>query len=217
MPRIPASCHNCGLLFPSGFNVGLGAVLRGNRSSCPRCGGMADVLEGYTTLIRGVVTFVESPRHEIAEKQLLFQTAKEVGAGRVRAKDAVRDLEGQSPDGGRLLREWATFGLTIVATMAAVGSFLLSYQQSKGNAPLEEMATQKFEEVICTQPQPDMRSYRPAPSGIRPVAMPSNAQPGIEERNSATARPEPPKENRKARRARIKKERSDLRKRKKHR
>jgi len=219
MPRIPAICQHCGLMFPSGFNVGLGVsvVVQDCQNSCPRCGDMAGVLSGYTALINGVVAFVISPRYSLDEKRLLFQTARDVGAGRLRPKEAVRDLEARIPDGGKLLREWATLGLTFIATMATVGTLLLAYQKSKGNEPLEHVATQKFEEVMCSRPQSDKRLHSSTAPWIRPVATPLPAQPSFEDsNNTTTTRSKPPNENRKTRRTRIKKERSKARKRQHH-
>lgn len=207
MADIPAICGKCGLVFPSGMAARPGMFVIDSVAGCPRCRGGANIVNGYTTIINGLVTFIASPEHSRKEKLLLIEAAADVGLRKALPEDAARRLDAESREGGRLLREWATLGLTFVATMATVGSFLLAYSENKGNAPLDELAVEKFEELICSEHQPDRRAAWNL-GHIRPVARPLHLDQGLKKGQAKSASAEAPDENRKSRRARIKKERS---------
>ncbi|MGM0743627.1 MAG: hypothetical protein ACQEVT_18920, partial [Pseudomonadota bacterium] len=195
-------------VFPSAFPAILGGSVENCLSDCPRCYSNAEVVNGYTILINGMVTFIASPNYSLKEKELLIEAATEVGSGRVQPEYAAQRIEATSKEAGRLLREWGALGMTFVSAMAAVASFVLAYTESRGNAPAEVIAVEKFEDVICSQRQPDRRLARPPLAQKRPMARPLIPNPDPKESDRATSGPKPPKENRKARRARIKKERS---------
>lgn len=50
MTAIPARCNQCGYTFPSPFNLAgtTNSMVVGCRASCPRCGGMATVMDSHT-------------------------------------------------------------------------------------------------------------------------------------------------------------------------
>jgi len=96
--------------------------------------------------------------------------------------------------------------------MATVGLCLLAYVDSGKNEPPEGPAMEAVDNFLCTVPQQDLRGLRPPVASLRPPSfLGANQYPKQGQANGAS--PKAPDENRKARRARIKKERSKLGKR----
>ncbi|MCA8868886.1 MAG: hypothetical protein KDA67_09570 [Rhodobacteraceae bacterium] len=208
MAQIPAICEYRGLVFPSALPAVLGISVKNSTSGCPRCQKPAPILNGYTAIINGMVTFITSPEYTLREKQLLIDTATAVAKGEIKAAEAARKLDSKNKESGRLLREWANFGLTFMTTMTAVATFILAYSQTGGNAPPVDLAIEKFEETVLTIQQPDKRMGLAPMRSIRPMARRLPIQPNLEEAQGTATDANPPYENRKTRRASIKKSRA---------
>ncbi len=205
MPKIPAICRTCGLMFPSGLAyMGPGMIVSRSFSGCPRCRSDAPILSGYTTLISGLVAFIISDEIEFSEKQRMIDAATSISSGKVRPAEAIASIDG---DGAKVLREWTSLGISFASLLVAVASLLLAYSTSGGNQPLDSIAMEKFDETLATIQQPDSR-IAPAYSQ-RPVAMGSKVKPQLKQGQAPTTSAKPPNENRKARRARMKKERTN--------
>lgn len=212
MPHVPAICRNCGFIFPSGLVITPHLISRGNVTSCPRCLGSAPVLDGYGSIIDGMVAFITSPSHPLEDKKLLIDAAIAVSKRQIKAPEAVKNVSAKNEDAGRLLREWVTLGLTFISTMATVAAVILAYSDSRGNEPLEELATKKFDEILVTQPQPDLRPYSLLTQSTTNDTPDLSSKPNPKGSQRRTAEPKAPNENRKMRRARIKKNRTKIRK-----
>lgn len=211
MTQIPAVCTICGLKFPSPFRLTPNSEFRGNKTKCPRCGAIAQVYDGITAIIDGLVKFIVSPDFTIEEKQFLFYTTKAVAAGAIKSKDAERQLAASNNDSLKLFREWSVWGMTLLAMIATVGSFLLAYAESRGNSPLEDLAREKFnEELIKDQQSTATTSFAPSQS-FRPQTKNLLGHQTLKNRQGSTTNPDAPNENRKTRRARIKQERTKSR------
>jgi predicted nucleic acid-binding Zn-ribbon protein len=202
MAKVPAICRKCGLVFPSFLEAFPGLVAEQNIQGCPRCGTTAFVLDGYTEKINGLIVFITSPDYTLRQKQTLIKTADAVARGQIASDDAVRKLETQNKEAGRILREWVILGATVVMALTAVATLVLDYHQRGGNSPLFDVAVDKFEEVLVTSPQADRRSL--PETGALPIAGHLKTEPPKKNEMSATSNTDPPYENRKSRRARIK-------------
>jgi hypothetical protein len=75
MPQILVQCKNCGRIFPSGVDLGIGTILtlNNNRSQCPFCGSMESMPEGtFKITVEGIVKILEnSPNRLQTAKDLL--------------------------------------------------------------------------------------------------------------------------------------------------
>jgi hypothetical protein len=193
-------------------------------STCPHCGQRAPILIGYFTLIDNMVAFIADPSISRAEKNFLVSMARSVAEQTTTPSDAIEALANQNKVSAALFREWLNTGINFVGCMAAVGAFLLTYQDHRGNEPLSEVATSKFEEILRTQPQsnapsrtapvyssrPNARPRFLAPlASERPTGRPSNFQPGTKKSQAQTPQAETKNENRSARRARLAQERKN--------
>ncbi len=207
MAHVPAICSKCGLIFPSPFQAIPGGTVEDCQTDCPRCRGAAPALNGYTVIINNTVTFFLSPEYTLREKKFLIETARAAAKGEVKTSEAKRQLDNSNPESGRLFREWATLGSVFLGAMATVGMFLLAYSESRGNEPPDQPAMEVVEKFICSEPQADKRTGLPL-SSQRPIERPLKFQTHTEQGKANGASPKAPNENRHARRARLKKNRS---------
>lgn len=214
MAQVPAVCKNCGLMFPSAFQAMRGMTVRDCTSDCPRCRAIAPVLNGYTVLIDGIVTFIRSPDYSRETKEALINTARSVARGEVRAAEASRSLDRKSEAAGKILREWIVVGSTFVGAMAAAATFLLTYFESGKNEPPEQPAMETVDSYLRKEPQRDKRITLGPIASLRPPSF-LGSQHNTKQGQANRTSPDAPNENRKARRARIaelKKERPNSKK-----
>lgn len=197
MAHVPASCSNCGLLFPSGIGASVGLKSLNNATRCPRCGSIAGVLNGYIDLIKGVATFIMSPEHPRELKEELIAAARSAARDEVLTGVAAKLLEQKNPTAGEIIRSWGMFGFTGLAALATAATFLLGYYESGKNEPPEQAVMEEIDRFLTTEPQPQYKIVdTPAPS-------PSTLQPHPKKRQRNGAEGRSPNENRKARRARL--------------
>lgn len=208
MPRVPAICENCGLAFGSDYEAVIGSFVIDSRCDCPRCGSMAPVVNGYTTMIGGLVAFIASPEYPIEVKRHLLDTAKSFSRGEISASLATRSIEKRSVDGGKLFREWVNSGSVFVGAMATAGLLLLTYMENRKNEPPEYLAMEVVDDYLRTTPQairplrskPDT-SFKLGPNDTELYPLAGEDQPRDRDDPSM-------KENRKARRIRASDSRS---------
>jgi hypothetical protein len=202
MSQIPAVCKNCGLMFPSAAKAHPSITVKDSRTICPRCNEMAPILNGYTAIINGMMTFILSPDHSRETKQALINAALSVAMGEVRADEATLALKSKSEVAGKLLREWIVVGSTFVGAMATAATFLLAYVESGRNEPPEQATLEAVDNFLRQEPQRDKRTDLGPNISLRPpsfLEFQNNTKQGQANRTSAEA----PNENRKSRRSRI--------------
>ncbi|MEK7310025.1 MAG: SEC-C metal-binding domain-containing protein [Planctomycetota bacterium] len=76
MAKIPAICDSCGTFFVLNNIIGgnAGSVTFTNcRSTCPKCGESAHILDGTYQFIDDTIKFLKAPEHTILELQRLSQ------------------------------------------------------------------------------------------------------------------------------------------------
>jgi SEC-C motif-containing protein len=98
---LPASCPSCGLVFEAkgAIELGEGVTVEssGNRVSCPRCGAMANMVEGTFTVRGGVLralTDLELTRERLADLGAVARLAQE---GAITADIAAGQLGDHAP------------------------------------------------------------------------------------------------------------------------
>lgn len=80
----PATCRSCGNVFPSGFRFDgniRDLTLADNTTVCPRCGALADVVDGTFDLVDGILTILNAPERTYREISLLADWLKSQTAG----------------------------------------------------------------------------------------------------------------------------------------
>jgi hypothetical protein len=212
MARVPAICPTCGLKFSSPIPMVENWIFEGNIAQCLRCGSDAPILDGYTKIINGMVAFIVSPAYSRQEKLLLIETAQAVGKQQITVSEAVNAVEAQSTEGGRLLREWLALGIAFASFMATTAFGVMDHMETRKNEFPEIIAAQLVEHILETETQPDLRPILTpeitAIPGFNPFIQ-NNLQ-DIERNRKTDIQPQT--ENRKARRARARKNLSKLRK-----
>jgi hypothetical protein len=117
---LPATCQRCGLVFASGFTAS-GEVreltLAGNLSQCPRCGGMAPVIEGRFDIRQGVIQALDGASAEDLRRVLRI-LQEETDPTRI-----VKRIEREAPSAARLVswlkenRDLATWAAVLIAVI----------------------------------------------------------------------------------------------------
>lgn len=127
MPGPPAHCSHCGEVFLSrqfNFEMSIDATLDGCSETCPRCGKMADVLDGTYDFVGNAITIRKASPRTVEILTALQEAARAAQAGK--SKDEVlAPLKKQSP-------ELAKAGETVVAKrgMAILAAALIVCLQS---------------------------------------------------------------------------------------
>jgi hypothetical protein len=105
MRTIPAFCEKCGIITESGFGmIGQGATLsfQGCGTSCPRCGGNADILDGAYTNVGETISVVTSSPRTMTWLSQLQAASQAVKAAPGITSDAIDALNVVSPELGAL-------------------------------------------------------------------------------------------------------------------
>lgn len=103
MPGMPARCTRCGYIFegqaihiaPEATIEGL--ELQGNIESCPRCGGVARIIEGTLSIRDGVVRVLDDAVVDLGLWQLLIDITSQAREGVISPEEAVQEMAEQSP------------------------------------------------------------------------------------------------------------------------
>jgi hypothetical protein len=103
MPSFPAICQNCGLFFPSGFQVGKGVRLTGNRAECPRCGSLATVpdggldAEGNFFFVNQVYRVLNGPAVTPADLHRLVAILNQARVQQAEPEQVVEQIQREAP------------------------------------------------------------------------------------------------------------------------
>jgi ribosomal protein S27AE len=118
MARVPAFCPHCGHAFSfEGFigGTGAGAVrLEGNKTICPQCGEMANIVDGTFSLNNDEVDLIEGPplTHAlILQLQKIVQSSKDKHPG---AEEILAEVAEISPELAARIRKRGLPALAII-------------------------------------------------------------------------------------------------------
>lgn len=141
MPIVPALCPNCGTLFSSGVEVGLGLVQFENCKTgpCPKCGETGDILDGfYSALSDSVVQFLAA---DPGQFKTLIDILRDAQRKRLDAK-AVADLISAMLPKLKALAEYIRTNkediYKILALLIAAFGFIFSRVEAASKAGLTE-------------------------------------------------------------------------------
>ena len=115
----PGKCRKCGAIFPAtafAASNSLGITFRGCATSCPNCGGLADVLDGTYNFIGDTVELLSGPESTIEALKKLAQVVKtSVEAGEPPEKTMEKAIEAFPP-----LRKLKTLGVNAFKALTVV-------------------------------------------------------------------------------------------------
>ncbi|ABL71810.1 hypothetical protein [Paracoccus denitrificans] len=167
---VPASCPNCGLIFPSGVSVTNAFVELNIKVPCQRCGTFTPAIDGAFSVIGDAIKVFSSSDFTIETLEKLNIAVEDLRRRRITPDEARASLAKHSPALAEQFGRWAKFGLNFIGCMAAVGSFVLAYlQYDRPNRDVLDVAMERFEETYY-EPQVDTR--RPLLDVKRPPVKP---------------------------------------------
>ena len=128
----PAFCRRCGLIFPA-LAIGLqntSVTLKGNAMSCPRCGQMAEIIDGTYSAYKDRLDIVLDPSVSQAARDALLTLVKEVQANRLSLSEAKHRAKKINKRFGKLfdLSDWSgeakatLFGSILMARATLAGA-----------------------------------------------------------------------------------------------
>ena len=207
MPRVPAICSTCGLMYNSTFSGGVGSKFKDCTDLCPRCHHMANVVNGYFEIIGDTVAYILDPDIPRNSKIALIAEAKDVANRTSTSKRSIARLEKDDRRGAMLLRDWVSIGIAFVGAMGTIAGLVLQHFDRGSNSDPIEFAYEQMErhlhENIISQPPSPLAPFISSRPKERPLSVSSQPQ----QADGKRAHTKSKNENRKARRARAAKSR----------
>lgn len=156
MPRLPAFCLNCGLAFPSPFELQNAAHIdiRNVATNCPSCGGTARIPDGAYRVFGSVVEILMGPASSIErihsfqrvlrEAQQKQQTREEIQAKLAAAEPELSSIASALPETRVELYAFISVLLTLLTLIVS------AYAAFKPSGPtqteIESMVAKAIEE-----------------------------------------------------------------------
>lgn len=131
MHQLHLICKHCGRIFPSGFPVGPGITLVGNKSQCPHCGSIENVpdisFRETVTQFADILATSENPLTDA--KQLVSELSS------VSSNNALRTIKKKSkfakwfPDSPEKIAAYVAIASTAVALLIRSPETQITYNQ----------------------------------------------------------------------------------------
>lgn len=181
MVQIPAICHTCGAVYPSGIDVvGGGGTFAGNRSQCPRCGAMGSIPDGVYDVVGDsirVLAASEISRRELERIAKVFGELRDREATPEEVRQAIQD---EAPSLSPIVEKFGpkTFGdwIALLALIVAIATLLLEQRNALTAADIERLSGAVIERTIeetRQSPAPSPTAGAPAkPTATRKVPPP---------------------------------------------
>lgn len=108
MVDVPAFCDWCGLVFPSGFDLGGSRVtLIGNSSQCPRCGSAARIPDGTFDFIDSSIRLIRGPYRSRMELERFQEILELCSRQQPSFEEVDKEIKDTSPAVHTLIRRFA--------------------------------------------------------------------------------------------------------------
>jgi hypothetical protein len=152
MPSIPGYCPHCGAVFDGrgGIHIGnsTGVVTSGNRMTCPRCGRLANLVDGTFNAKDKKLELVSGPPLTRAVIGKLEEIARQAKAHEITAEEAVKQIAEVDPVLGRLISRYMVTGLPLLALIVSIIALYLQYQGNIASDEFERKALLLMERQV---------------------------------------------------------------------
>lgn len=128
--RIPAVCGACGLIFPSGFNIenSVDITLTNNTQSCPKCGAMANVLDGTFDVRDELLRVVEAPWATFQALRQIQALIRDVASARLTKDQAIKKASETDPRNGETLKFWLSLAPIYLSVLISALALFLTWR-----------------------------------------------------------------------------------------
>jgi hypothetical protein len=190
MPGVPAHCPQCGFLFFSnlfGVKNSAGITIRNISLSCPRCGHMAQALEGtFDFDFVGNATMIRNASPQTINLLRVLQEALRTAQAGHDESEVVSALEKESPEFAHLLKDSLKIGGLVSLLLALLFTCSTNVQQS---LDWNQLIDQARVYLTGAEPYPGLEKpeIRPPKTSQKPTL--SRQQRRQQERRSKTPPP----------------------------
>lgn len=155
--RVPASCPACGLIYPSGIEVGagsLGIAFYGSKARCPRCGTWGHIIDGVLDVLDQTIRVVRGSDFTVRTLRAMRLAVEDVRSGAATPIEASkRRLQIQWPEVADLFRRWASLAnvanlATILTACLAVSQCVFEWDSRASNMRVENAAIEEFNKFL---------------------------------------------------------------------
>jgi hypothetical protein len=165
---IPASCPNCGAIFPSAFGSmfrgnAQRVMFEGNTETCPFCGGEARTADGVFDITNRVITAVSAPHITLVMLAAFEAAVRRAYKEKKPPEELAKEVERIDPTFGAVIRRSAntSFYLTILLLILLTIRSCLSV-----NIDMKVDANRLIDQLMNTPPAAVISA--PEPSSMEP-------------------------------------------------
>lgn len=101
MTQVPAFCEHCKIVFDSHLIAHGSVTLKGCKAGCPKCGGLADIIDGFYKNIGGALEIFVGEQNIDGLKKLL-DILKSAGEGQLKHEEVVANIKQATPEFSKL-------------------------------------------------------------------------------------------------------------------
>lgn len=149
MPRAPAICPKCNMIFASPININASnATLTGCSVTCPKCGSMANIPPGVYSALNATTLALTWGRVSPEELDQLITIFKAARSSRAAPEEVAKEIESKVPELASLADVLPTTRIQLYAFLGiiimAMSLILATCQSMRGASGLSQAEVQQI-------------------------------------------------------------------------